>query len=189
VPLNLTQLGDVRIDATEVAAVAGGFPTGHIPLPSRLAEVSSTVAPGADEIDAVVDLKHILTADWSALYDEVCALREACGQARLKTILGTGVMATLTEVARASLMTMVTGSDFIKTSTGKDTVNATLPAGFVMVRQIRKYTAATGHRVGLKPAGGLRTADDALRWLALMRGELGEGWRDPGCSASEPAHS
>ena len=151
-----------------------------MPLPRRLAEVRSAVSTGADEIDAVVDREHILAADWSALYDEVSALREACGPARLKTILGTGVLGTLTDVARVSLVAMAAGSDFIKTSTGKDTVNATLPAGLVMARQIRGYAAATGHRVGLKPAGGLRTADDALDWLALVRRELGEEWQGPG---------
>ena len=164
----------------QVAVVAGGFPTGHIPLPRRLAEIRNAVATGADEIDAVVDRKHILAADWSALYDEVSALREACGPAGLKTILGAGALATLTDVARASLVAMAAGSDFIKTSTGKDRVNATLPAGLVMARQIRDYAEATGYRVGLKPAGGVRTTDDALGWLALVRRELGEKWLEPG---------
>jgi deoxyribose-phosphate aldolase len=163
----------------QVAVVAGGFPTPRVPLPRRLAEIRSAVARGADEIDAVVDRNHILAADWNALYEEVSALRDACGPARLKTILGTGALATLTEVARASLVAMAAGSDFIKTSTGKDNVNATLPAGLVMARQIRDYAEATGYRVGIKPSGGLRTAADALGWLALVSREPGEEWLGP----------
>jgi len=119
---------------------------------------------------------HVLTGNWEALYDEVRAFREACGDALLKVILGTGELATLTNVARASRVAMLAGADFIKTSTGKEPVNATLPVGVVMVRQIREYAEATGHQVGFKPAGGIRTAKSALEWLYLMKEELGNAW-------------
>nr|WP_132460502.1 deoxyribose-phosphate aldolase [Rhodovulum marinum] len=162
-----------------VAAVSTGFPAGLSPFATRLAEIEASVAAGAQEIDIVISRRHVLTGDWGALYDEVAAFRAACGPAHLKTILATGELGTLTNVARASLVCMMAGADFIKTSTGKEPVNATLPVGLTMVRAIRAYHAATGHRVGFKPAGGISAAKDALVWLALIKEELGDRWLAP----------
>jgi deoxyribose-phosphate aldolase len=159
-----------------VAAVSTGFPAGMSPLPVRIAEIKASVAAGAAEIDIVVTRSHILTQNWQALYDEVCAFREACGDAHIKTILATGELGTLRNVGRASLVCMMAGADFIKTSTGKESVNATLPVGLVMVRAIREYRERTGFSVGFKPAGGIRTAKESLDWLALMKEELGDPW-------------
>ncbi|SIO41714.1 deoxyribose-phosphate aldolase [Rhodovulum sp. ES.010] len=162
-----------------VAAVSTGFPAGLSPFATRLAEIEASVAAGASEIDIVISRRHVLTGDWQALYDEVAAFRAACGAAHLKAILATGELGTLTNVARASLVAMMAGADFIKTSTGKEPVNATLPVGLTMVRAIRAYHAATGHRVGFKPAGGISKAKDALTWLALIKDELGDRWLRP----------
>ena len=162
-----------------VAAVSTGFPAGLSPLPLRIAEVEASVAAGAREIDVVITRGHVLRGDWAALYDEVRAFREACGDAHLKTILGVGELGTLTNVARASQVAMMAGSDVIKTSTGKETSNATLPVGLVMVRQIRDYLERTGHVVGFKPAGGIRTAKQSLDWLMLIKEELGDRWLRP----------
>jgi deoxyribose-phosphate aldolase len=162
-----------------VAAVSGGFPHGLSPLPQRLAEIDASVDAGADEVDVVVTRAHVLTGAWPALHDEVRAFRDACGPARMKTILATGELATLRNVARASLVCMMAGADFIKTSTGKESVNATLPVGLTMVRAIRAYGERTGWAVGFKPAGGIRKAKDALLWLVMMREELGVGWMQP----------
>lgn len=159
-----------------VAAVSAGFPAGLNPFPQRLAEVQASVSAGAAEIDVVITRAHVLTGDWRALHAEVRALREACGAAHLKVILATGELGTLTNVARASLVAMMAGADFIKTSTGKEPVNATLPVGLVMTRMIREYLERTGHVVGFKPAGGIRTAKAALEWLMLMKEELGDPW-------------
>jgi deoxyribose-phosphate aldolase len=162
-----------------VAAVSTGFPAGLSPLEQRLAEIRASVAAGAEEIDIVVTRAHVLTENWPALYDEVRAFREACGDAHMKAILATGELGTLRNVMRASLVAMMAGADFIKTSTGKETENATLPVGLVMTRAIRDYRERTGHLVGFKPAGGIRTAKDALEWLALMKEELGDRWLRP----------
>jgi deoxyribose-phosphate aldolase len=159
-----------------VAAVSTGFPAGLNPFPQRLAEVRASVEAGADEIDIVITRAHVLTGDWPAQYEEVRAFREACGRAHMKAILATGELATLTNVARASLVAMMAGADFIKTSTGKEPVNATLPVGLVMTRMIREYLERTGHAVGFKPAGGIRSAKGALDWLILMKEELGLPW-------------
>lgn len=159
-----------------VAAVSAGFPAGLNPVPQRLEEVRASVAAGAQEIDVVITRAHVLTGEWQALFDEVSAFRDACGVARLKVILATGELATLTNVARASLAAMMAGADFIKTSTGKETTNATLPVGLVMTRMIREYLERTGHAVGFKPAGGIRAAKSALEWLILMKEELGDRW-------------
>jgi len=159
-----------------VAAVSTGFPAGHSPLPQRLAEIGASVAAGAREIDVVITRAYALAGNWEALYDEVRAFREACGGALMKVILGTGDLATLVTVARASHVAMIAGADFIKTSTGKEAVNATLPVGVVMTRQIRDYHERTGHAVGFKPAGGIRKAKQALEWLILMKEELGDAW-------------
>jgi deoxyribose-phosphate aldolase len=159
-----------------VAAVSTGFPHGLSPMPQKLAEIEASVAAGAAEIDIVITRAHALTGNWTALYDEVRRYREACGDAHLKTILATGELATLTTVARASAVCMMAGADFIKTSTGKEGVNAVLPVGLVMTRAIRTFRERTGHEVGFKPAGGIRTAKDALAWMILMREELGTRW-------------
>ena len=162
-----------------VAAVSTGFPAGLSPFATRLAEVRESVAAGAKEIDIVITRAHVLTGDWNALYDEVQRFREACGSAHMKAILATGDLATLTNVARASMVAMMAGADFIKTSTGKETVNATLPVSLVMVRMIRDYFERTGYAVGYKPAGGIRSAKNELEYLYLIKEELGDRWLRP----------
>ncbi len=156
-----------------VASVATGFPAGLTPLPLRLAEIKYAVEEGAEEIDIVITRAHVLNRDWPALYDEVRAMREACRAAHLKAILATGDLKTLRNVYAASMVAMQAGADFIKTSTGKEDVNATLPVSLVMLRALRDYGERTGAAIGFKPAGGLRTAKDALNWLILMREEVG----------------
>jgi deoxyribose-phosphate aldolase len=162
-----------------VAAVSTGFPAGLAPFEQRIAEIRASVAAGAEEIDVVITRSHVLTENWRALYDEIRSMREACGDAHIKTILATGELGTLRNVAKASLVCMMAGADFIKTSTGKESVNATLPVGLVMARAIRDYRERTGHLVGLKPAGGIRNAKQALDWLALVKDELGNRWLRP----------
>lgn len=162
-----------------VASVATGFPAGLMPLPLRLAEIRYAVEEGAAEIDIVISRGLALSGQWQTLYDEIAAMREACGPARMKAILATGELKSLETVARASHVAMQAGADWIKTSTGKEAANATLPVSLVMVRAIRDFEAATGIRVGFKPAGGLRTAKDALNWQVLMLEELGRDWLDP----------
>jgi len=162
-----------------VAAVSTGFPAGLSPIEQRIDEIKASVAAGAKEIDIVITRAHVLTGNWEALYDEVKRFREACGDAHMKAILATGELATLTNVARASVVAMQAGSDFIKTSTGKEGVNATLPFGVVMCRMIREYFERTGYAVGFKPAGGIRTAKQALEFLFLMKEELGDRWLKP----------
>jgi deoxyribose-phosphate aldolase len=162
-----------------VAAVSTGFPAGLSPLEERVREIRASVAAGAREIDIVITRGHVLTGNWQALYDEVKLFRAACGDAHMKSILATGELATLGNVARASMVAMMAGSDFIKTSTGKEGVNATLPFSLVMVRMIREYQERTGYAVGYKPAGGIRTAKQALEYLFLMKEELGNRWLRP----------
>ncbi len=162
-----------------VASVATGFPAGLTPLKLRLEEIRYAVAEGAAEIDIVITRAHVLSRDWAALYDEVAAMRDACGRAHLKTILGTGDLKTLRNVYAASMVAMQAGADFIKTSTGKEDVNATLPVSLVMVRALRDYRDRTGTEIGFKPAGGLRAAKDALAWLILMKEEAGLPWMQP----------
>ena len=162
-----------------VAAVSAGFPAGLSAPATRVAEIEASVAAGAKEIDIVINRGHVLTGNWRALYEEIREFRAACGDAHLKTILGTGDLGSLRDVARASLVAMMAGADFIKTSTGKEPVNATLPVSLVMVRAIRAYYEATGVRVGFKPAGGISTAKDAITYFILMREELGRAWLEP----------
>ncbi|WGR62882.1 deoxyribose-phosphate aldolase (plasmid) [Paracoccus ferrooxidans] len=169
----------LRGSAIPVASVATGFPAGLMPLDLRLAEIRYALDQGADEIDIVISRALVLRGEWAALYDEICEMREACGAARMKAILATGELKTLTNVARASHVAMQAGADFIKTSTGKEPVNATLPVSLVMLRAIRDYRDRTGFAVGFKPAGGLKTAKDALNWQVLMAEELGRDWLDP----------
>ncbi len=162
-----------------VAAVSTGFPAGLNPFKQKIAEIEASVAAGAREIDIVISRQHVLTGHWRALYNEVRAFREACGPTHMKTILAAGELGTLKNVMRASLVCMQAGADFIKTSTGKEPVNATLPVSLVMVRAIREYYEQTGYKVGFKPAGGIRTAKQSLDWLILMKDELGEEWMQP----------
>jgi deoxyribose-phosphate aldolase len=174
----------VAVEALEgsgipVAAVSTGFPAGLSPFRQRVEEIRASVEAGAAEIDIVITRAHVLRGEWRALYDEVRAFREACGPAHLKTILATGELATLRNVYRASLVCMMAGADFIKTSTGKESENAVLPVGLTMVRAIREYRGRTGEAVGFKPAGGIRTAKQSLEWLAMMKEELGNDWLRP----------
>ena len=162
-----------------VAAVSTGFPAGLSPFRLRVAEIGESVKAGAAEIDIVISRRHVLSGDWQALYDEMRAFREACGDAHVKAILATGELGTLRNVARASLVCMMAGADFIKTSTGKESVNATLPVTLVMLRAIRAYHTRSGYRVGYKPAGGISKAKDALTYLALIKDELGDRWLRP----------
>ena len=172
------------VDALEgtgipVAAVSTAFPHGLAPVETKIAEIEASVRDGAQEIDIVIERGMVLRGDWQALYDQVKSFRKACGDAHIKTILGTGELATQTNIAKASLVCMLAGADFIKTSTGKEPVNATLPVSLVMARAIREYYDRTGHKVGFKPAGGLRTAKQSLEWLMLMKEELGDPWLRP----------
>jgi deoxyribose-phosphate aldolase len=169
----------LRGSGIPVAAVSTGFPAGLSPFEQRLAEIPASVAAGAKEIDIVITRAHVLTGNWQALYDEVKAFRAACGDAHLKAILATGELGTLNNVARASVVAMQAGADFIKTSTGKEGVNATMPFALVMARVIREFYEQTGYAVGFKPAGGIRTAKNALEYLYLMKEELGDRWLRP----------
>lgn len=162
-----------------VAAVSTGFPAGLSPFALRIAEIGESVKAGAAEIDIVISRRHVLTGNWQALYDEMAEMRAACGDAHVKAILATGELGTLRNVARASLVCMMAGADFIKTSTGKEGVNATLPVSLVMTRAIRDYHERTGFRVGYKPAGGISKAKDALVYLSLIKDELGDRWLRP----------
>ncbi|MCP4880374.1 MAG: deoxyribose-phosphate aldolase [Gammaproteobacteria bacterium] len=162
-----------------LAAVSTGFPAGLSPLPLRLQEIEYSVAKGADEIDIVISRRQVLEGNWRGLYDEVKAMREACGDAHIKTILATGELGNLTNVAKASMVCMMAGADFIKTSTGKETTNATLPVSLTMVRAIREYLAITGYKVGFKPAGGVSDAKTALLYMTMMKEELGLRWLQP----------
>ena len=159
-----------------VAAVSTGFPAGLSPFEERVAEIRRSVEAGADEIDVVITRAHVFGGKWQALYDEIASFKNACGPAHLKVILGTGDLLTLRNVTRASMVAMMAGADFIKTSTGKEPVNATLPVSLVMTRAIREYAQETGMAVGFKPAGGIRTAKQSIEWLALMKEELGASW-------------
>ncbi len=159
-----------------VAAVSTGFPAGLSPLAERVAEIRRSVEAGADEIDVVITRAHVFGGRWQALYDEVAAFKQACGPVHMKVILGTGDLLTLRNIERASFVAMMAGADFIKTSTGKEPTNATLPVSLVMVRAIREYAQQTGMAVGFKPAGGIRTAKQSIDWLAMMKEELGDSW-------------
>lgn len=179
---NLVRTAVEALQGTDipVASVAAGFPAGQTPMAQRIAEIEQAIESGAREIDIVISRAHVLTGNWQALYDEVKEFRQACGQAaHMKTILATGELGTLKQVYQASLVAMMAGSDFIKTSTGKESVNATLEFGLVMARAIREYRERTGYRVGFKPAGGISKAKATLVWQALMKEELGDDWLKP----------
>ncbi len=171
-----TALRALQGSGIKVAAVSTGFPAGLSPLDERVAEIRRSVEAGAHEIDVVITRAHVFGGRWQALYDEIATFKAACGNAHMKVILGTGDLLTLRNVARASVVAMMAGADFIKTSTGKEAVNATLPVGLVMTRAIREYAQETGMAVGFKAAGGIRTAKQSLEWLALMKEELGAPW-------------
>lgn len=174
-----TAVAALKGTAIPVAAVSAGFPAGLSPLPLRIKEVEASVAAGAREIDIVLNRSNVLTGNYRAVYDEVRAFREACGSAHLKTIIGAGDLGTLLNVARTSLACMMAGADFIKTSTGKEAVNATLPFALVMVRMIRNWREMTGYKVGFKPAGGISTAKDVMAYQFVMKEELGNDWLRP----------
>ncbi len=176
IPVTLAALQGTEIP---IAAVAAGFPHGRSPMTQRVEEIEASVDAGATEIDIVITRAHVLNAEWRALYDEVATFRDAAGDAHLKVILATGELGTLTNVAKASVVAMMAGADFIKTSTGKESTNATLGVALVMVRMIREFFEETGYRIGFKPAGGIRTAKQALDFLILMKEELGEAWLSP----------
>jgi len=171
-----TALHALEGSGIHVAAVSTGFPAGLSPLAERVAEIRRSAEAGAHEIDVVITRAHVFGGRWQALYDEIAAFKQACGGAHMKVILGTGDLLTLRNVARASFVAMMAGADFIKTSTGKEPTNATLPVSLVMARAIREYAQQTGMAVGFKPAGGIRTAKQSLDWLALMKEELGPSW-------------
>jgi deoxyribose-phosphate aldolase len=171
-----TAVREVGDSGIPVAAVSTGFPAGQIPLPLKIAQIRESVKAGATEIDIVISRSMVLNGDWKGIYQEVRAFREACGEAHVKTILAPGELGTLSNVARASWVCMMAGADFIKTSTGKESVNATLPFSLVMVRAIREYHRLTGYKVGYKPAGGISRAKDAMAYLILMKEELGNDW-------------
>ena len=174
-----TAVEALRGTGIPVAAVSTGFPAGLSPFKLRVAEIEESVAAGAEEIDIVISRRHVLGGNWQALYDEMRTFREACRDTHVKAILATGELGTLRNVARASLICMMAGADFIKTSTGKESMNATLPVSLVMIRAIRDYYQRTGYRVGYKPAGGISKAKDALVYLSLMKDELGHRWVQP----------
>jgi deoxyribose-phosphate aldolase len=178
-PFVATAAEVVRGTGIHVAAVSTAFPHGLAPLDTRLKEIEASVKDGADEIDVVIPRGLVFSAKWQELYDEIVAMRAACGEAHLKVILGTGDLATLRNVMLASMVAMMAGADFIKTSTGKESVNATLPVGLIMVRAIRAYFEETGFLIGFKPAGGISTAKASLDWLVLMKEELGRPWLEP----------
>jgi deoxyribose-phosphate aldolase len=159
-----------------VASVATGFPAGQTPLPQRIGEIEQAVEAGAREIDVVIARNFVLTGDWAAMYDELQQFRKACGEAHMKTILATGDLGSLKQVYQASLVAMMAGSDFIKTSTGKEPTNATLEVSLVMTRAIREYLERYGYKIGFKPAGGISSAKQAMAWQSLMKEELGDEW-------------
>ena len=174
-----TAVNALKKTGIPVAAVSTGFPHGLKSMPRRIEEIKDSVVAGAAEIDIVITRAHVFSGNWQALYDEISAFRKACGESHLKTILGTGELGTFRNVAKASLVCMMGGADFIKTSTGKESVNATLPVSLVMLRMIREYFENTGFYVGFKPAGGIRSAKQSLEWLILMKEELGRKWLEP----------
>ncbi|XP_034950562.1 deoxyribose-phosphate aldolase [Chelonus insularis] len=171
---------DILIDHVgrfiSVASVAGDFPSGKRPFEERLQEVVDVVKLGVDEVDVVIDRSLVLTHDWDELFNQLSSMKDACDAKHMKTILSVGDLPSLNHIYKVSMVAMAAGSDFIKTSTGKEVVNANLPAGMVMCQAIREYKKITGRKVGLKPAGGIKTAVQALEWLILVKEELGEEW-------------
>ena len=162
-----------------LAAVSTGFPAGLSPLPLRLQEIEYSVDSGANEIDIVISRRHVLEGNWEELYKEVKMFREKCGDAHMKTILATGELGNLSNIAKASQVCMMAGADFIKTSTGKESTNATLPVSLVMVRMIRNFYNETGVRIGFKAAGGISDTKTALLYMTMIQEELGRRWLEP----------
>uniref|UniRef100_A0A6B2E6Z7 deoxyribose-phosphate aldolase n=1 Tax=Phlebotomus kandelakii TaxID=1109342 RepID=A0A6B2E6Z7_9DIPT len=174
----LSELG--KLNDIPIAAVATGFPSGQYPLSTRLEEIKCAIESGATEIDIVIDRGLALQGHWQDLYNEILAMRRACGNlAHLKAILGIGELGTMKNVYMASMVAMMAGADFIKTSTGKESVNATLPVGLVMIRAIQDFQRKTGKKIGLKPAGGVRTVKEAIAWMTLIKETLGNDWLQP----------
>ena len=163
----------------KVASVAGAFPSGLSALDLRLAEIRRAVGDGAHEIDIVLNRSAFLSGSYQEAFEEVAAAKDACGDAHLKTILETGELGTYDQIRRASVLAMAAGSDFIKTSTGKISVAATLPTALCMAEAIRDFQRDTGRRVGLKVAGGVRTAKEAWAYLVVVMETLGEAWMSP----------
>lgn len=160
--------------------VATGFPSGQYPLKTRLQEISHAIADGATEIDIVIDRGLVLCGEWEKLYDEIVEMRNACGDTvHMKTILGVGECGSMENVYKASMVAMMAGADFIKTSTGKESVNATLPIGLVMIRAIQHFYRLTQRKIGFKPAGGVRTVKEAIAWMTLIKSTLGDEWLQP----------
>ena len=177
--MGATAVDAVAGSAIHVASVATAFPSGQAPLAVKLADTRAAVSDGADEIDMVINRGAFLSGRYLDVYEEIVAVREACGEAHLKVILETGELATYDNVRRASWLAMLAGADFIKTSTGKVSPAATLPVTLVMLEAVRDFRSATGRTVGVKPAGGIRTTKDALRYLVLVNETAGEDWLDP----------
>uniref|UniRef100_A0A1I7TSZ2 deoxyribose-phosphate aldolase n=1 Tax=Caenorhabditis tropicalis TaxID=1561998 RepID=A0A1I7TSZ2_9PELO len=179
------RIADVKkfLNATKqnchITGVAGGFPSGQYHLQSKVLECELSVADGATEIDIVISRASALEEDWKTVHDEVQACKNACGSAHLKTILATGELKTLSNVYKASWASILAGSDFIKTSTGKESVNATLEVAYVMCSAVKRWYELTGKKVGFKPAGGIKTVDEALSYVALVKDILGEQWLNP----------
>jgi deoxyribose-phosphate aldolase len=174
-----TALEALAGSAIPVAAVSTGFPAGHTPMATKLMEIEASVAAGAQEIDIVISRRHVLSGNWRALYDEMHAFRSACGAAHVKAILATGELGSIVKVAKASTVCMMAGADFVKTSTGMESVNATLPVSLAMMRTIREFQQRCGFQIGFKPAGGIGTAKQALAYLILLKEELGTDWLTP----------
>ena len=165
--------------AVKVASVATAFPSGRSWIEMKLAETRAAVAAGADEIDMVIDRGAYLSGNFAKVWDEIVAVKEACGPAHLKVILETGELGTYDDVRRASAMAIAAGADFIKTSTGKVSPAATLPVTLVMLETIREHWNRTGKVVGMKPAGGIRTAKEAIQYLVVVHETLGPDWLTP----------
>jgi deoxyribose-phosphate aldolase len=174
-----TAAAELAGSGVHVASVATAFPSGQAPLAVKVADTEAAVAAGADEIDMVINRGAFLAGRYREVYDEIVTIKAACGDAHLKVILETGELATYDNVRRASWLAMLAGGDFIKTSTGKVTPAATLPVTLIMLEAVRDYLDATGRRVGVKPAGGIRTSKDAIRYLVLVNETAGDGWLDP----------
>jgi deoxyribose-phosphate aldolase len=163
----------------KVAAVATGFPSGQYEISQRLEDTRYAVGEGADEIDMVISRGRFLQGDYTYIFDEIAATKDACSEAHLKVILETGELSTLDNVRRASDIAMLAGADFIKTSTGKVQPSATLPVTLVMLEAIRDFYYATGRKIGMKPAGGIATAKTAIQYLVVLRETLGDDWMTP----------
>jgi deoxyribose-phosphate aldolase len=174
-----TAVGELTGSGVHVASVATAFPSGQAPLTVKLADTRAAVAAGADEIDMVINRGAFLSGRYADVYDEIVAVKQACGDAHLKVILETGELGSYDNVRRASWIGMLAGGDFIKTSTGKVSPAATLPVTLLMVEAVRDMYAAHGRKVGVKPAGGIRTTKDAIKYLVMVNETVGDGWLDP----------